>query len=40
MLQKKKKRSDILPVAGLGVWDAGLFMVGGFVHGVKVAVKN
>ena len=35
-----KNANDILLVPGLGVWDAGLLVVGGFVHGVKVAVKN
>ena len=35
-----KNASHILPVAGLEVRDADLFVVGGFVHGVKVAVKN
>ena len=30
----------MLLAAGLGFGDAGLFVVGGFVHGVKVAVKN
>ena len=30
-----KNKSHILPVG-----DAGLFVVGGFIRGVKVAVKN
>ena len=40
LIYTSKNTSDILPVPGLGVGDADLFVVGGFVHGVKVAVKN
>ena len=35
-----KHASHILPVAGLGVGDAALFVVGVVVHGVTLAIKN
>ena len=35
-----KHTSHILPVAGLGVRDAAMFVVGVVVHGVTLAIKN
>ena len=35
-----KHTSHILPVAGLGVGDAALFVVGVVVHGVTLAIEN
>ena len=35
-----KHTSHILPVAGLGVRDAALFVVSVVVHGVTLAIKN
>ena len=40
VIYTSKTTSQILPVAGLGVGTAGLLVVGGFIHGVKDAVKN
>ena len=40
VIYTSKTTSQILPVAGLGVGAAGLFVIGGLIHGVKVAVKN
>ena len=35
-----KNTSHLLPCAGLGVADAGLFVVDGFIDGVTLTVEN
>ena len=40
VMYTSKNTSHLLPCAGLGVPDAGLFVVGGFMDGVTLSVES